>query len=135
MANVIATDRKFTLDENAIEDLILLLRPPNNNGDDIDEDAHDRLNVYERIQRHATENSTEYPRTEVRHRVRKYLEANSMLHGLIEMACAQNAEVHCFIKTKIAGYTPEKLQNLKGNSLLKEIVTKFHRDTPASPSL
>jgi len=135
MANVIATDREFTLDEDEIEDLIALLRAPNNIGDDANEDAHNRSNIYERLQSHATEKSREYLRTEVRHRVRKYREANSMLHGLIEIACAQNAEVHCFIKTKIATYTPEELQHLKGNSLLKEIVSKFHRDTPASLSL
>jgi len=134
MANVIATDREFTLDNDEMEDLFLLLRPPNAEGDN-PEEPHSRSNIYERIQSHATEKSREYFRTEVRLRVRKYREANSMLHGLIEMACAQNAEVHCFIKAKITSYTAEELQSLKGNALLREIVTKFHRDTPASLSL
>lgn len=134
MANVIATESEFTLDEDEMLDLFSLLKAPNKECE-VPEEDHSPVNVYDRIKTHASEASRAYMRDEVRGRIRKYREANSMLHGLIEIACAHNAEVHCFIKAKITGYTPEELQHLKGNVLLKEIVTKFHRDTPASLSL
>jgi hypothetical protein len=134
MANVIATESEFTLDEDEMLDLFSLLKAPNKECE-VPEEDHSPVNVYDRIKTHASEASRAYMRDEVRGRIRKYREANSMLHGLIEIACAHNAEVHCFIKAKITGYTPEELQHLKGNVLLKEIVIKFHRDTPASLSL
>ena len=135
MAIVLATNREFTLEADEIEDVSEKLTPfyeLKEGGQDLIPTTKE--NVYERLITQSNAESREWFRLNIRSRQIKYREANSQLWGLIEVACDANPEVRGFIQTTLAEFSPEELQNLKGNWLLAEIVRRFHRDTQASLS-
>jgi len=136
MAIVLATERDFTLDQDEIIEISDLLNPVLIEDEDGSEAVSPTTaeNVYERIISCGNATSREWFRVHIKGRQIKYREANSQLWGLVEVACDLNPEVRGFIQTTLQAYTPEELQNLKGNWLLSEIVKRFHRDTQASLS-